>query len=172
MTDWTLRQSWTEGLLPVGLGEGLAELDPVELGEGEADALLLGLAEALLLAEAVLLGVAEALSVALGVAEALLVALDVGLAVAEAFAVAVAVAVAVALALAVAVAVALAVALALAVADWLALAEGDGELLDLALDDLVALGLGVLAEESETASRTIAVWPAGTDRAAEVLAGG
>jgi hypothetical protein len=40
----------------------------------------------------------------------------------------------------------------------------------LAAGDLVALG--VLAEESETASRTIAVWPAGTDRAAEVLAGG
>ena len=46
------------------------------------------------------------------------------------------------------------------------LAEGDGELLDL------ALGLGDLAEESETASRTIVVRPAGTDRAAVVLAGG
>ncbi len=93
-------------------------------------------------------GVAEALSVALGVgvAEALVVALALG--------------------------VALALAVALAVADWLALAEGDGELLDLAADDLVALGLGVLAEESETASRTTAAWPAGTDRAAEVLAGG
>jgi hypothetical protein len=69
-------------------------------------------------------------------------------------------------------AVAVAVAVALAVADWLALAEGEGELLDLAVADLVALGLGDLAEESETASRTIAVWPAGTVRAAEVLAGG
>jgi hypothetical protein len=96
-----------------------------------AEALLLGLAEALLLAEAVLLGVAEALSVALAVAVALLVALGV----------------------------AVALLVALAVADWLALAEGDGELLD-------------LAEESETASRTIAVWLAGTERAAEVLAGG
>jgi hypothetical protein len=110
-----------------------------------AEALLLGLAEALLLAEAVLLGVAEALSVALAVAVALLVALAV----------------------AVALLVAVAVAVALAVEDWLALAEGDGELLD-----LVAVGLGVLAEESETASRTIAVWLAGTERAAEVLAGG
>jgi hypothetical protein len=73
---------------------------------------------------------------------------------------------------AVALALALALAVALALADWLALAEADGELLDLALDDLVAVGLGVLAEESETASRTIAVWPAGMDRAAEVLAGG
>jgi hypothetical protein len=147
-----LRQSWAEGLLPVGLGDGLAEPDPVGVGEGVAEALLLGLAEALLLAEAVLLGVAEALSVALAVAVALLVALAVALL--EALAVAVALLV------------------ALAVADWLALAEGDGELLDLALEDLVALGLGVLAEESETASRTMAVWPAGTDRAAEVLAGG
>jgi hypothetical protein len=126
-----LRQSWAEGLLLVGLGDGLAEPDPVGVGEGVAEALLLGLAEALLLAEAVLLGVAEALSVALAVAVALLVAL----------------------------AVAVALLVALAVADWLALAEGDGELLD-------------LAEESETASRTIAVWLAGTERAAEVLAGG
>jgi hypothetical protein len=118
-----------------------------------AEALLLGLAEALLLAEAVLLGVAEALSVALAVAVALLVALAVALLVA--------------LAVAVALLVAVAVAVALAVEDWLALAEGDGELLD-----LVAVGLGVLAEESETASRTIAVWLAGTERAAEVLAGG
>jgi hypothetical protein len=126
-----LRQSWAEGLLLVGLGDGLAEPDPVGVGEGVAEALLLGLAEALLLAEAVLLGVAEALSVALAVAVALLVAL----------------------------AVAVALLVALAVADWLALAEGDGELLD-------------LAEESETASRTIAVWLAGTERTAEVLAGG
>jgi hypothetical protein len=142
-----LRQSWAEGLLPVGLGDGLAEPDPVGVGEGVAEALLLGLAEALLLAEAVLLGVAEALSVALAVAVALLVAL------------AVAVALLVALAVALLVALAVAVAVALAVADWLALAEGDGELLD-------------LAEESETATRTIAVWLAGTERAAEVLAGG
>jgi hypothetical protein len=141
-----LRQSWTEGLLPVGLGEGLGEPDPVGLGVGVgvgealllglAEALLLGLAEALLLAEALSLGVA--LSVAVGVAVALLVA--------------VAVAVAVALLVAVAVAVALLVAVAVAVDDWVA--------------------LGVVAEESKTASRTIAVWPAGTDRAAEVLAGG
>jgi hypothetical protein len=142
-----LRQSWAEGLLPVGLGDGLAEPDPVGVGEGVAEALLLGLAEALLLAEAVLLGVAEALSVALGVA--LLVAL------------------AVAVTLLVALAVAVALLVALAVADWLALAVGDGELVD-----LVAVGLGVLAEESETASRTIAVWLAWTERAAEVLAGG
>jgi hypothetical protein len=104
-------------------------------------------------AEALLLGLAEALllaeAVLLGVAEALSVAL----------AVAVALLVALAVALLVALAVAVAVAVALAVADWLALAEGDGELLD-------------LAEESETASRTIAVWLAGTERAAEVLAGG
>jgi hypothetical protein len=112
-----------------------------------AEALLLGLALGLLLAEALLLGVAEALSVALGVAVALLVAVGVLLALALAEALAV----------------------ALAVADWLALAEGDGELLDSAL---VALGLGVLPEERETASRTIAVWLAGTERAAEVLAGG
>lgn len=142
-----MRQSWAEGLLPVGLGDGLAEPDPVGVGEGVAEALLLGLAEALLLAEAVLLGVAEALSVALAVAVALLVALAVALLVA------------LGVALLVALAVAVAVAVALAVADWLALAEGDGELLD-------------LAEESETASRTIAVWLAGTERAAEVLAGG
>ena len=77
-----------------------------------------------------------------------------------------------AVALGVALLEAVALAVALAVADWLALAEADGELLDLAVDDSVALGLGVLAEESEIASRTIAVWPAGTDRAAEVLAGG
>jgi hypothetical protein len=146
-----LRQSWAEGLLLVGLGDGLAEPDPVGVGEGVAEALLLGLAEALLLAEAVLLGVAEALSVALAVAVALSVALGV--------AVALLVALAVAVALLVALAVAVALLVALAVADWLALAEGDGELLD-------------LAEESETASRTIAVWLAGTERAAEVLAGG
>ncbi|HZC64415.1 MAG TPA: hypothetical protein VE464_22490 [Streptosporangiaceae bacterium] len=142
-----MRQSWAEGLLPVGLGDGLAEPDPVGVGEGVAEALLLGLAEALLLAEAVLLGVAEALSVALAVAVALLVAL------------AVAVALLVAVAVAVALLVAVPLLVALVVADWLAVAEGDGELLD-------------LAEESETASRTIAVWPAGTERAAEVLAGG
>lgn len=73
----TCRQSWTEGLLPagVGLGEGLAERDAVVLGEGEgeAEALLLGLAEALLvgLADALLLGVAVALGE--GEADALLV---------------------------------------------------------------------------------------------------
>jgi hypothetical protein len=115
-----------------------------------AEALLLGLALGLLLAEALLLGVAEALSVALGVAVALLLALGVLLAFA----------------------VAEALAVALAVADWVALAEGDGELLDLAVDDVVALGLGVWPEERETASRTIAVWLAGTERSAEVLAGG
>jgi hypothetical protein len=125
-----------------------------------AEALLLGLALGLLLAEGLLLGVAEALSVALGVAVALLLALGVLLALA------------VAVALAVALAVAEALAVALAVADWLALAEGDGELLDLAVDDAVALGLGVWPEERETASRIMAVWLAGTERAAEVLAGG
>ena len=60
--------------------------------------------------------------------------------------------------------VAEALAVALAVADWLALAEGDGELLDLAVDDVVALGLGVWPEERETASRTIGRL-AGRDRA-------
>jgi predicted Kef-type K+ transport protein len=65
----------------------------------------------------------------------------------------------------------------LALGEALALAVALGvafglEALDLVALDLVALGLGVLAEESETASRTTAVWPAGTDRAAEVRAGG
>ena len=80
--------------MPVGLGLGdaLPEPDPVELGEGEAEALLLGLDEALLLAEALVLGVAEALFVALGVGVALLVALGVLLAVALAVGLALAVA--------------------------------------------------------------------------------
>ena len=47
---WTSRQTWTEDLVLVGLGEGLPEPDPVGVGEGEAEALLLGLDEALLLA--------------------------------------------------------------------------------------------------------------------------
>jgi hypothetical protein len=184
---WTSRQSWTDGLLPVGLGlgeglaEGLAEPVPVELGDGEAEleveGLVLGLAEVLLLA----LGVAEALFEALGVAVALLLALGVLLGVA--LLVAFAVALAFALAVALAVAVAVAVALALAVAEALALAEGDGELLDvvaLALAvfvdfevfDLWALDFGALDDENEAASRTRAERPAGTVRAAEVVAGG
>jgi hypothetical protein len=54
--------------------------------------------------------------------------------------------------------------LALAVA--LALAEGDGELLDLVVFDLCFLG--VLDDETDATSRTTAVRPAGTERAAEV----
>jgi hypothetical protein len=135
----------------LGLGEGLADLDPVGLGEGEADfeGLLLGLDEALLLA----LGVAVALLLALGVAVALLVALGV--------------LVAFVVLLGVALAVALAVAEAFAVAEALVLAEGEAELLDLAF-----LVLGVFDTGSEATSRTTAVWPAGTVRAAEVAAGG
>jgi hypothetical protein len=126
-------------------------LDPVGLGEGEADfeGLLLGLDEALVLGED------EALLLALGVAVALLVALGVLLAVALLLGVA----------LAVALAVAEAVADALAVAEVLVLAEGEAELLDF-------LVLGVFDIGSEATSRTTAVWPAGTVRAAEVAAGG
>jgi hypothetical protein len=141
---WTSRQSWAAGLVPVGLGlaDGLdvGLPDPVELGEGEADAdfdgLLLGLVEALLLGED------DALPVALGVAVALVVALAVGLAFA----------------------VALAEAEALAVAEALVLAEGEAELL--------AFFLGAFDTGSEATSRTTAVWPAGTVRAADVAAGG
>jgi hypothetical protein len=111
----TFRQSWTEGLLPVGLGDGLLEPEPVGLGEGEAEpeGLLLGLL--LGLDEALLLGVDVALLVALGVDVALLVALGVLLAVA------------LLVAFAVALALALAEVLAEALEDALALAEGDGE---------------------------------------------
>lgn len=135
----------------VGVGVGVADLDPVGLGEGEADfeGLLLGLDEALVLGED------EALLLALGVAVALLVALGVLLAVALLLGVA----------LAVALAVAEAVADALAVAEVLVLAEGEAELLDF-------LVLGVFDIGSEATSRTTAVWPAGTVRAAEVAAGG
>jgi hypothetical protein len=63
-----------------------------------------------------------------------------------------------------------ALAVGLAVADWLVLAEGDAELVALAFADLVALGL--LVAESVAASRTIVVWLAGTERRAEVAAGG
>jgi hypothetical protein len=133
------------------VGVGVADLDPVGLGEGEADfeGLLLGLDEALVLGED------EALLLALGVAVALLVALGVLLAVALLLGVA----------LAVALAVAEAVADALAVAEVLVLAEGEAELLDF-------LVLGVFDIGSEATSRTTAVWPAGTVRAAEVAAGG
>jgi len=130
----------------VGLGDGLPEPDPVELGEGEAEAdvegLLLGLDGALLLGED------EALLVALGVAVALVVALGVLLA------------------------LALALAVALAVAEALVLAEGEAELVDFVVVDLVGLALGVLDDENESASRTRPVWPAGTVRAEEVEAGG
>ena len=54
--------------------------------------------------------------------------------------------------------------MALAVVEALALADGDAEPLD--------LGLGLLATGSETASRMTAGWPAGTARAADVVAGG
>jgi hypothetical protein len=71
----TCRQSWTEGLLPAGgrLGEGLTEREAVALGEGEAEALLLGLADALALGVAVALGEGEAGALLLGVADAPLV---------------------------------------------------------------------------------------------------
>lgn len=150
----TFRQSWTEGLVPVGLGlgEGLPEglPDPVELGEGEAEAVLEGVE--LGLDEALLLGLDDALLVALGVVVALLV--DLG--VLEAFGVLLGVE------LLVAFAVAVVVAVALAVAEELVLAEGDGEL----------LGWVVLEDERKTASRTTTVRPPGTERAAEVVAGG
>ena len=102
-----------------------------------------------------MLGEDEALLLALGVAVALLVALGV----------LVAVALLLGVALAVALAVAEAVADALAVAEVLVLAEGEAELLDF-------LVLGVFDIGSEATSRTTAVWPAGTVRAAEVAAGG
>jgi hypothetical protein len=161
---WTFRQSWTEGLLPVGLGlgEGLAERVLVGLGEGEAEVEVEGLV--LGLAEALLLGVAEALSEAFGVA------LAVALALALALAVALLVALGVLVGVALLEALTLAVAFALALAVALALAEGDGELLDLVVFDLCFLG--VLDDETEATSRTMAVWPAGTERAAEVVAGG
>ena len=172
---WTFRHSWTDGLVPVGLGRGRGwpSRCPSELGDGEAEAevdgLLLGLAEALLLglAEALLLGLAEALL--LGLAEALL--LGVAEALSEAFGVALAVALALAVAVALLVAAGwLLVALGLLVALALPLAEGDGELLDLAVLDVCFLG--VLDDETEATSRTMAVWPAGTERAAEVVAAG
>ncbi|MGO9219750.1 MAG: hypothetical protein ACLP5E_18605 [Streptosporangiaceae bacterium] len=140
----------------MGLGEGEAEVEGLGLAEllGVAVALFvaLGVAVALLVA----LGVAVALFVALGVAVALLVALGVALLVA--FAVAVALALAVAFAVAVAVAAAVAFAVAVAV--------------DLAVAVAVGLDLGPLDDESETASRTRTDRPAGTLRAAEVVAGG
>jgi hypothetical protein len=89
------------------------------------------------------LGVAVALLLALGVLVAFVVLLGVALA------------------------VALAVAEAFALAEALVLAEGEAELLDLAF-----LVLGVFDTGSEATSRTTAVWPAGTVRAAEVAAGG
>ena len=64
---------------------------------------------------------------------------------------------------------ALVVALAVALVLLVALAEAEGELLDLAW---LALDFGVLAKESEATSRTTADWLAGTERAAEVVAGG
>lgn len=124
------------------MGVGLADLDPVGLGEGEGEAdfegLLLGLDEALVLGED------EALLVALGVAVALLVALGVLVAF---------------------VLLGVALAVALAAAEVLVLAEGEAEPLDVAF-------LGVVDIGSEATSRTTAVWPAGTVRAAEVAAGG
>lgn len=124
------------------MGVGVADLDPVGLGEGEGEAdfegLLLGLDEALVLGED------EALLVALGVAVALLVALGVLVAF---------------------VLLGVALAVALAAAEVLVLAEGEAEPLDVAF-------LGVVDIGSEATSRTTAVWPAGTVRAAEVAAGG
>jgi hypothetical protein len=154
----TSRQSWTEGLLPVGLGlglalgEGLLDPEPVGLGEAEAEpeGLVLGLAEALLEA----LGVAVALLVALGVLVAFGVDVAFGVLLAVAFAVAVAFALAVAVALALAVAEALALAVALAAWAFLALCDLDFGVLD------------------DTASRMSAVRPADPERAAEVVAGG
>jgi hypothetical protein len=145
--------------LGLGLGEGLEEPDPVGLGEGEPEGLALGL----------LLGLDEALFVALGVAVALLLAVGVLLAFAVLLGVALLVAFAVALEAAVAVAleVAVALAVALAVEEVLALADGEAE-----LPDLVALGFGDVDAGSETESRMTAGWPAGTARAADVVAGG
>ena len=124
--------------------EGLLRVG-LGLGEGllEPEPVGLGEGEAEAEVEGLLLGLAELLLVALGVAEALLVAFVL------------------------AVALALAVAVALGVAEALVLPDGDGELLDLA-----ALDLGALDDESEAASRTTTDRPAGTVRAAEVVAGG
>ena len=144
----TCRQSWTEGLLPAGggLGEGLAEREAVALGEGEgeAEALLLGLAEALLvgLADALLLGVA----VALGEGEAGALLLGV----------------ADALLMGSGVAVALLTASAAAVVMAVPLARAE----------LPVLAMPALGGESQAASRTTVDWLAGTERAAEVAAGG
>jgi hypothetical protein len=142
----TCRQSWTEGLLPagVGLGEGLAEREAVVLGEGEAEALLLGLAEALVvglagalpLGVAVALGEGEAGALLLGVADALLVGSGVAVALLAASAAAVVMAV------------------------------------PLARADLPVLAMLALAGESQAASRTTADWLAGMEWAAEVAAGG
>jgi hypothetical protein len=132
-----------EGLwLGDGLPEGLP--DPVELGEGEAERVLEGVE--LGLDETLLLGLDDALLVALGLEVALLVDLGVLLGVE----------------LLVAFAVAFVVAVALAVAEELVLAEGDAE----------PLGWVVLEDERKTASRTTTVRPPGTERAAEVVAGG
>jgi hypothetical protein len=151
---WTSRQSCGGDLVPdgLGLGEGL---EPVGLGEGEPEGLALGLVLGLVL------GLDEALLVALGVAVALLLAVGVLLA----FAVLLGVALLVAFAVALEVGVALAV--AVAVEEALALADGEEELLD-----LVALGFGDADAGSETASRMTAGWPAGTVRAADLVAGG
>jgi hypothetical protein len=158
----TSRQSWTEGLLPVGLGLGLA------LGDGLLDPEPVGLGEAEAEPEGLVLGLAEALLEALGVAVALLVALGVLVAfgVDVAFGVLLGVALAVAFAVAVAFALAVAVALALAVAEALALAVALAAWAFLALCDL---DFGVL---DDTASRMSAVRPADPERAAEVVAGG
>ena len=134
----TSRQSWTEGLLPVGLG--LGEPVPVGLGEGEPEGLLLGLLLGVLLG--VLLGLDEALL--LGLDEALLLGL----------------------------AVALLVALGVDVALLVALGVLLGVALLVAFAVALALDFGVLDDETEAASRTIADWPAGTARTAEVAAGG
>jgi hypothetical protein len=143
----TCRQSRTGGLLPAGagLGEGLAEREAVVLGkgEGEAEALLLGLAEALLvgLDGALPLGVAVALGE--GEAGALLLGVDGALLVGSG------------------VAVALLTALAAAVVMAVPLARAD----------LPVLAMLALAGEGQAASRTTADWLAGMERAAEVAAG-
>ena len=59
--------------------------------------------------------------------------------------------------------------MALAVEDALALPDGEGELL---ASDVEDLGVGVVDAGSETASRITADCPAGTVRAADVVAGG
>ncbi len=76
----------------------------------------------------------------------------------------------VALLVAFALELALAWALAEALAEAVALAEEDGELLALGL--VVFLDFGVLDVETEATSRTTTDRPAGTLRAAEVVAGG